>query len=259
MFALQPGANTAGGTDIPRGGRLISVSELNLPGVDGLTLRHRRQWPDSFIDECRARVYQAGDFWTLLVMGSDTPQPWTDASLRGWEATISRLSFKYAADPRLVAVHVTGCTPYRGASEELHWDRPVSARVEAANKWLISKWAAAFPRQTIILAISGKDPACMERLIAYGLTVAPGRFLTKHNAMKASTSLSAPHNQIVVRAGRRGSMVGFEMVGATRESRFGGTFAQAMANAYTVATQAGQPLSYAAIYPDDLDKLGAYP
>jgi hypothetical protein len=257
MFALQPGANTAGGTDIPRGGRLISVSELNLPGVDGLTLRHRRQWPDSFIDECRARVYQAGDFWTLLVMGGDTPQPWTDASLRGWETTINRLSHKYAGDPRLVAVHVTGCTPYRGASEELHWDRPVSARVEAANKWLISKWAAAFPRQTIILAISGKDPACMERLIAYGLTVAPGRFLVKANSLKANTELNAAHNRLVVHAGNRGAHVGWEMVGSTLEPRFGGTLQQAIDKARILAQRASQPVSCLAVYPSDLSKIGA--
>lgn len=254
-FALQPAAHSPGKTDIPRGDRLIDLAEMRTAGVDGTTVRWRRTWPLSFIDQCEARVAQAGDVWTLLACSGDSSDPSSEANLRSWDATITLLAAEFGDDPRLWGVHVTGCSPL-GTSEELHWERPISAKVEAANKRLITRWAAAFPRQKILLAISLKDPACMERLIKHGLSVAPGRFLVKHNAMKASTSLDAPQNKLVASAGRQGAMIGFEMVGSTLESRFGGTFQQMQAKADAVAKSASKPLSYMAIYPPDLGKIG---
>lgn len=256
-FALQPGANSSGGEDMPRGNRLISVDQLKLKGVVGLTVRHRRTWPLSFIDASRDRAKQAGDAWTLLVMGGDRVDPTSEESLRGWEATIETLAKRYANDESLWGVHVTGCTPYAGASEELHWDRPIKPDVEAAIKRLMAKWAAAFPKQTILLAISLKDPVCMERLIAYGLKVAPGRFLVKHNAMKATSSIGAAQNKLVISAGKQGAMIGFEMVGSTKEDRFGGTLAQMLAKVSAVEKAAGKSVSYLAVYPPDLGKLGS--
>ncbi len=283
-FALQPAMHGSDPKVAPYGSRLIDLNEMNLPGVAGTTVRVRRQWANgglTFTDQCRARVNQAGDVWTLLVVGGDTQQPWTEASLLGWERTILSYSARYAADTRLVAVHVTGGSP-QGTSEELHWDKPISLAVENANKRLIGQWAAAFPRQSIILAISLKDPECMKRLIVHGLKVAPSRFLVKHNAMKAASELNAGQNNLVSWACSHGAMGGYEMVGSTLESRFiqsgnplrnrplelefgGPSYGTnptrwlqiALDKSRFVTGRGGKPLSYWGVYPPDLAKIGA--
>lgn len=255
-FALQPAAHERVSDPLkaepPRGNRLVSVKQLRLPGVDGFTIRIRRHWQISFLAECVARAHEAGDPYSILLCSGDNRQPWLDVNVRDYEARAAQLGRLYAGDPLCDMVHVTGCSPY-GTSEELHWSRPISPTIEAANKRLITAWAKAFPRQRILLAISGKDPDCMRRLIKHGLSAAPGRLLVKNNALKASTSPTAPHNKLVNEAGRLGALIGFETVGSTREARFGGTFPQAMAKARTIA--AGTPISYVAVYPADLDKL----
>jgi hypothetical protein len=246
-FALQPGDCN------PK--RAISVADLSRPAIDGLTIRFPPSCNDKYVADSVARARQAKKPYTLLLMSGDAQNPATEANVRRVESLIYTLGRKYSTDPLCWGVHGT-ITPYRGASEELHWKAMPAAAIEA-NKRIIFAWSRAFPNQVKLLAIAGGDRAAMEKLIDYGIKVAPGRFLVKTNSLKANTDLSATHNQLVVYAGKRGALVGWEMVGSTLESRFGGTLQQAIDKARVLAKQAGQPISYLAIYPSDLSKIGA--
>lgn len=248
-FALQPGQESEG--------RQISAAQLKLKGVDGLTVRWRRAWPLSFIDGCQSRVKQSGDVWTLLPMGGDSSAPTSEANIREWEQLYKTLGAEYGNDPNLCGFHVSGCTPFKGASEEQHWGKPMPPAAIAGNKRLLKAAATSFPNQTIIFAIAGDDPAAMKQLISYGMTVAPGRFLVKHNAMKASTQISAAQNQLVIYAGQHGAMVGFEMAAASDGGSRVGSLSASIAKANQVAKLAGRPLSYLAVYPPDLSRLGS--
>lgn len=252
-FALQPGD-----------GRTLSEADLRRPGVDGLTIRFRPQWIGtpgkwnwSFVEASVRRCHRTGDDYTLLLMGGG---PINETNLRYYEAAAFVLGATYGEDPHCVGVHVTGGSP-SGVSEELHWKAPVPRNVLDANKRLISAWAKACPKQTIILATGGNDTRAMLELNAHGLKVCgAGRWLVKHNRMKAGTTMSAQHNQLIVECGQRGALVGWEMVGsATKEqARFGGTLQQAFNVMHTFEAQAGKVrgASYRAIYPPDLHLLG---
>jgi len=76
-FALQPAAQGDGDLSQPRGSRLITLSQMNLPGIDGTTIRTRKTWPWSFVDNCAATARQAGDMWTWLPCGGDERDPKT--------------------------------------------------------------------------------------------------------------------------------------------------------------------------------------
>lgn len=254
-YALQPGD-----------GRTVSEADLRRPGVDGLTIRFRPQWiggPQkwdwSFVDASVARCRRTDDDYTLLLMGGAT-NPLAESNLRYYEAAAAAIGARYGDDARCVGVHVTGGSP-AGVSEELHWRGRLSRGVIDANKRLISAWARACPKQTILLATGGSDTAAMLELNAHGLEVCgESRWLVKHNRMKASTQPGAQHNRLVVECGKRGAQVGWEMVGsATKErDRFGGTLAQAYAIMDRLESEAGKPRrqSYRAIYPPDLHLLG---
>jgi hypothetical protein len=249
-FILQPAAQSSGGLETPRGNRLVYAADLRQPGINGLTIRYRRHWPPQFIDQCRARVKEAGDQWTLLVCSE--PRTWYPPYyMAEWETLIADLGVKYAADPSLAFIHLTGVAP--NASEERH--HQLTPELEAADKRLISAWIRAFPGKRFLFAIGNKDDAGMKRLIQYAMMLAPGRVVVKHNSLKASTNLSANHNRLVEWAGKQGAGVGFELVGSTLESRTG-SLQGAYDKGKEVARRAGKPISYIAWYPPDAAKVG---
>jgi hypothetical protein len=242
-FALQPGDCQ----------RIINANQLSLPGVDGLTIRFPPSCNEKYVADSVARAHKANKPYTLLLMSNDSSQPATENNVRRVENIIYTLGRRYSTDPLCWGVHGT-ITPYQGASEELHWKPMPPAAIEA-NKRIIFAWSRAFPNQVKLLAIAGGDRAAMEKLIDYAIATSPGKALVKNNALKASTSISATHNQLLVYAAKRGAMIGFEMVGSTRESRFGGTWQQAMAKRAEIERQAGRKVSYLAVYPQDLGGL----
>lgn len=254
FFALQPGNENALKPYGAKGSTRVPVKDLKL--VDGLTIRIRPSWlvdgDYTFVDECVAACRTAKRKYTLLLMGGEPGAK--EAQAQFYERTAKDLAKRYGDDPYLWGVHVTGCSPI-GTSEELHWEA-ITPAVEKQIRRMIDAWTAAFPAKNILLAIGNKDDLGMKRVITYLLSKAKGRAIVKHNAMKASTNLKANHNQLVAWAGTQGSMVGFEMVGSTKEQRFGGTLDKAIQNANQVAKAAKPPvISYLAIYPPDLSKI----
>jgi hypothetical protein len=243
-FALQPGDCQ----------RIINANQLNLPGVDGLTIRFPPSCNEKYVADSVARAHKAGKPYTLLLMSNDSSQPATENNVRRVENIIYTLGRRYSTDPLCWGVHGT-ITPYQGASEELHWKRPMPAAAIEANKRIVFAWSRAFPNQVKLLAIAGGDRGAMEKLIDYAIATSPGKALIKNNALKASTSIGATHNQLLVYAANRGAMIGCEMVGSTREKRFGGTWQQAMAKRAEIERLAGRKFSYLAVYPQDLGGL----
>jgi hypothetical protein len=253
-FALQPGSDDV----LPaNSSRRISEAQLRYAGIDGVTIRARPHWDYiPFYKSCLDRCVKTGDKATLLLMGGVTATPWAESNLTAYEAAAAKMGVAFSQHPNVVGIHVTGCSP-SGVSEELHWKPGDNRAYIAANKRLIDAWAKAFPKQTILLAIGGGDPAGMTEIINYGVPKYGSRLLIKHNSMKASTTLTAAHNVLVVNAGKKGASIGWEMVGSTKEARFGGTYDQMYSNVNTLTTQAGKAIGqrYLAHYPPDLEKL----
>ena len=254
-FALQPGAQSDTDLSQPKGGRLISLSQMNLPGIDGTTIRYRRPWGRSFIDGCVKTVNQASDKWTLLVCSGDVTYPTAESNLREWELLISELGQKHASDLSLWGVHITGCTP-KGTSEELHWTT-ITPAIEAANKRLIDAWAQNFPGKYLMLAMGNKDIPGMKRIISYAVARAPGRVVVKTNALKPGSDIKAAHIQLLIWSAKVGANIGFEPNQPSNHPKFDGTWTQFVAKQKEIERLAGKPFLYKAIYPGDLAKVGA--
>lgn len=255
VFALQPGSHDQDKLDPPRRGRLITLAQLRMAGIGGMTVRGRRKdkagnaWPlFDFFDQCQATVKKAGDQWTLLVCSGDDGDFLSEPSIIAWEKLIAELGRRYASDTSLFGVHLTGCSPF-GVSEERH--HKITPSIEVADKRLMRAWAKAFPTQKLLFAIGNKDDAGMKRLILSLKEIAPGRGIVKHNAMKSGTILNANHNRLIVWAGQQGLDIGFELVGADSN------WPKVRANIAAIEKQAGRKISYLAPYPPDLAKAGS--
>jgi hypothetical protein len=251
IFVLQPGNDQA---LIPYGQKgSTRVPEADIRKVDGVTIRFRKDWIGTpgkwkwgFVDECVKVARQADRRYTLLLMSGEE-NPLSEGNLKFYEAAAKALGTRYGGDWHCFGVHVTGASP-EGVSEELHW-KPLTPAAEKANERMINAWGNAFPDKKLLLAIGNKDDSGMKRLIRYALARFKG-LVVKHNSMKANTKLSANHNQLVIWAGTIGAGVGYEMVGSTKEARFGGTLNDAFDK--IAEAQRGRVVDYVAVYPPDV-------
>lgn len=252
VFALQPGNDAALKPLSQRGSTRITEKELKL--ADGLTIRGRRNWLLSFWAENVATCRKLGKPYTLLLMGGDGgTDPTRESHLASVEKQIKQLAALYANDPLCWGVHVTGCSK-SGHSEELYWGRPMPPKVIAANKRLISAWAAAFPRQRIILAGSANDQNAIRDLIKHGVKTAPGRFVYKMNAMSPKPNLSWAGNTLLIDAAKLGADIGYEALQPSNHQKFGGTWAQFVAKTLEIERRAGEKFVYEALYRYDFAK-----
>jgi hypothetical protein len=259
-FALQPVDAAALKPLGQKGSTRITEAQLKL--VDGLTIRTRRDWPLSVVDDGVKLCRKLGKQYTILVIGGDVPDPTKESHLASVEGLIKTYAAKYAGDPLCWGVHVTGCSKWisatKGHSEELFWGRPMPPKVLAANKRLITAWAAAFPKQRIILAGSANDPAAMRELIKHGVKVAPGRFVYKINSLSPKTPVTGwAGTGLIVEAAKAGGDYGFEMLQPSNHPNFSGTWAQMLAKKAGLEKRAGEPAVYWAIYKIDIAKAGA--
>lgn len=253
-FALQPAAQSKTNKSAPTGNRLITDAELRLPGIEGLTIRYRRHWNLSFIEECVNRCRRLNKFYTLLVVGGEVKDPTTTSHLSALEKLIANLGAKYSKDDLCWGVHC-GLPPY-DHSEELFWGRPMPVKAVNANRRMMSAWGAAFPTQAKLLAGSANDPNAMKSLIEHGVEDLPGDFLYKFNSMSAKTAVTGwAGTDLIVHAAKAGALIGWESLDNSSASRFGGTWAQAMAKSAELEKRAGKKFSYRAHYKGDLAKV----
>src|SRR3954470_13091615 len=190
-FALQPGDPA-----VLQNQRLVTDAQLALPAVAGLTIRARWAWlhPEagkfdfSFLDAQTARCRKINKPYKILVMtgrGSapswlggewhaDAPVPWSPQLAEQYGALVAELGARYANDPLLVGVHITGPT---FPSAEMHPAPGIDGVAGYSPKAMVAAWAAsiddyakAFPETACILSISVRPPAdrYLAEVVAYG-------------------------------------------------------------------------------------------
>jgi hypothetical protein len=274
-FALQPGDPV-----VLEGKRLVTDAQLALPQVAGLTIRARWAWlhPEagkfdfSFLDAHTARCRKVDKPYKILVMTGvqsapawiggpwhrGAPVPWSPQLAEHYAALVAELGARYASDPLLVGVHITGPT---FPSAEMHPAPGIEALPGYSDKAMVAAWSAsidahakAFPETAAILSISVRPPASryLGEVTAYGRKQLGERFTLQHNSLKASTSPLAAHHVFITNAAKRGVRVGFEMVCAAMDNpgRFGSRDVMA---GIELGKRAGGV--YFDVYPPDLQSL----
>lgn len=252
--ALQPGND---GAKIPlgkRGSTRITEAELRLPGVDLLTIRTRKTWSDSVLDQCVATAKKTGDRWTWLPMGGDETSPLSASNLAAREQLYRDVGRKYGLDPTLYAVHAFVAPS--GHSEECFYGRPMPRAAIEAQKRIVTVAAVAFPSAKIIWTGSANDPNANLEIIRYGVKAAPGRFVYKMNAMSPKDNLGWAGNTLLVDAAKLGADIGFEALQPSNHPKFGGTWSQFVAKVKEIERRAGKRFVYKALYRFDLAKAG---
>lgn len=276
-FALQPGDPAV---QRPNSNRQITAAQLELPAVAGLTIRARWAWLHSaageydftFLDGQVERCRKLGKPYKLLVMtGTNSspewiggewyrgaPVPWSPELKKFYGELVAELGQRYAADPLLVGVHITGPT---FPSAEMHPAPGIETLAGYSDQKMLDAWvaavdvyAAAFPGNASILSISVRRPAnrYLAKTIEYGRKKLGNRFTLQHNALKAGTQLLAPHHRVIAEQHRQGVRVGFEMVcgAADNPARFG---SDDVMEGIDVGKKAGG--TYFDVYPADLSHL----
>jgi hypothetical protein len=247
-FALQPGDPAV---LEPNSKRLVPDELLELPQVAGLTIRARWAWlhPSdgrfdfSFLDAQVARCNRLNKRYKLLIMtGANcspewiggawharAPVPWSPELKKHYGELVAELGKKYADDPLLAGVHITGPT---FPSAEMHPAPGIEGVEGYSDRAMVDAWAAsidgyaaAFPEVACLLSISVKPPArrYLGAVVEYGKQTLGERFTLEHNALKANTHPQALHHVFIASQAKAGVRVGFEMVcaAANNPGRFG--------------------------------------
>jgi hypothetical protein len=257
-FALQPGDPAV---QKPGSNRQISTAQLQLPHIAGLTIRARWSWLHlgegkfdfSFLDSQVERCRQIGGDWYR-----GAPVPWSPELSKYYGELVAELGRRYAEDPLLVGVHVTGPT---FPSAEMHPAPGIESVKGYSDQKMLDAWAgaidqyaAAFPSNACILSISVRRPAnrYLSKTIDHGRAKLGQRMTLQHNALKAGTQLLAPHHRVIAEQHERGVRVGFEMVSAAANNptRFGSSDVM---DGVKIGKAAGG--TYFDIYPPDLSHL----
>jgi hypothetical protein len=244
---------------------------------DGATYRIRPHWLParngvrdwSVVDGFVAQARRLNKPYTLLFMATGR-DPFEPVGYKFFDSIFYEAYARYGSDPLYVGLHPAGgsapgdnpaTADDEGASEEQHWGRaPWPRKVIDLQKRRLTQAAASHPDKAILWANGLNDTNASMEVIRHGLAVAPGRVIFKHNAMKASTKLTAPQNRLVVEAGKLGAWPGWEMVGVydgpSPTSRFGGTWGRMLQNVDALTRESRHAVGerYLARYPGDWSK-----
>ena len=228
-----------------------NVTAESLKKSDGLSIRFSQgNW--QFLDSQVARSKKAGKPFMIRMMDTGKNPPWDATALKNHAEAVQVIGRKYANDTGLACVHISSTATHESA--EMHTDPAVLQRKDYTVEKHIAAWthavnayAAAFPNTPIVLNASiepDSKGAVTYPVVAYCKGLG-WRATFQHNSLKASTSLTAKHHQLIVDLGKQGWRIGFQMAcPSSNRDRFGGTFEQAV----NKATGA----SYLEIYQSDL-------
>lgn len=240
-FALKPGPTN----------RDVSDTDLKRPTVAGLTIRvpwstlHPRRGVFNFseIDQNLAQSQRCGYKRVKLIVqtgrdgvspkwfGGQThrgaPVPWSPEMLEAYGDLMRELGSRYKY--RFYVVHVTAPT---WPSAEMHPAPGIESVRGYSDQKMIAAWEtaarhvnAAFPTTSAALSISVQRPASryVDATINKLRLIFGNRLVLQHNALKANTSVIAPHHALLRKYSQLGVRVGFEMAcSAYHESdRFG--------------------------------------
>jgi hypothetical protein len=187
--------------------------------------------------------------WLNVPLYKMAPYPWDPTMLAAHGQMVSALGARYANDPYLAGVELSGPTRGPSGSLEMHLADGLTKQPGYSAQRMISAWTLcadqygrAFPYCAMIsdggVAPAGRDATITMGLWNYMAMAYPFQANFSHCALKANTSPTALHHQLVVNAAQQGRRVGFEMFGPSAggvdgekdpNPAFGGTFAQALA------------------------------
>jgi hypothetical protein len=268
------------------GSQNIKDKKLSSPVFSGIVIRQRwsainpapgvYNW--AFLDSqaLRARrlgkqyilaIYTGGNapLWLGVPLFRSAPLPWDQTMLYWHGQMVAALGARYAGDPSLVGVELSGPTRGPDGSLEMMLADGLTRQPEYSPQAMIAAWCTcvdqygrAFPYCAMIsdggVAPGGKDATITQYVWNYMSSMYPRQANFSHCALKANTSETAVHHQLVVQMAMRGCRVGFEMIGPSVAgengqngpvARFGGTFGQAL----NIADRAGA--SWLKIYQGD--------
>lgn len=251
------------------GAQNVTNRKLASPKWNGLVIRDRwsaiqptastTDW--TFIDQQIARAKKLGKKYILAIYtGNNAPSwldtkwyntapiPWDPAMLREHGRMVEMLGKRYADDPDLAGVELSGPTRGPSGSLEMHLAAGLEQqpgysvqKMIASSKRCIDQYGAAFPACALIsdggVAPGRGNASITQAVFDYLCSKYPERANVSHCALKANTPPSALHHRLVVDMGRRGCRVGFEMIGPSVGGtngengpvpRFGGPFRQAL-------------------------------
>ncbi len=275
------------------GSQNIKDDKLKSPVFTGIVLRDRwsgvaptpstYNW--AFLDQqvARARkygkryilsIYTGGNApqWLNVPLYNTAPYPWDQTMLTAHGRMVAALGARYGADPYCVGVEIGGPTRGPSGSLELHLADGLTRQPGYSAQRMISAWnqcvdqyGRAFPGCALIsdggVAPGGRDSTITQGVWNYMAAAYPHQANFSHCALKANTSVTAVHHQLVMDMAQQGRRVGFEMVGPSVAgvngengpvARFGGSFFQAI----VIANQANA--QWLKIYQgDELNAINA--
>lgn len=268
------------------GSQNVKDVKLKSPVFTGIVIRERwgrlaplpgvYDW--TFLDQQVARAARLNKQYILAIYTGNNaplwlgtplykfaPYPWDQTMLMAHGHMVAELGRRYAGDPNLVGVELSGPTRGPSGSLELMLADGLTRQPGYSPQRMVASWAqcvdqyaAAFPWCALIsdggVAPGGRDATITQGVFDYLYANYPDQANVSHCALKANTSETAVHHTIVVNMRWRGCRVGFEMIGPSRAgvngengpvSRFGGEFIDAL----DIADRAGA--SWLKVYQGD--------
>jgi hypothetical protein len=176
--------------------------------------------------------------WLGVPLVSGVPTPWDPRVTAANDAMIAALGSKYANDPTIVAVHMSG--PATDASIEMHYPAGLTSANGYSDAAVIQSWentidtySQAFPNTALVLDLAMVPDArgtVTNAVVDYAQSTLGARANFIQCSLHATTSPNYGPQAMVTALGKQGYNVGFEMVGpSTNTSRFGGPFSAALA------------------------------
>jgi len=200
-------------------------------------------------------LYAAGANRVDSNKGRPLPVPWDPVMLEHWSNYVETLGARYADEPALTLVHLSGPT---SDSAEMHLPRSIAPtrqnveRVGRAWRETIDVYTKAFPRTPLSLNASNPFRArdnLSQTVSQYLIEQAGERATIQLNSLSAKTTTRFKVYAMIKRYGQSGVRVGFQMLSGSHRSRFGGSFETSL--------QAGAAAkgAYYEIYRSDVGKL----
>jgi hypothetical protein len=251
------------------GAQNVKDVKLASPVFSGIVVRER--WASihvapqtfnwAFLDSQAARARRLGKQYILSVYTGNNapgwlgvplykmaPYPWDPTMLAAHGEMVAAMGARYGMDPNLIGVEIGGPTRGPNGSLEMYLAegltrQPGYSPERMAAAWIqcVDQYGSAFPLAVLIsdggVAPGGRDYSITQTVWNYMAANYPARSTFSHCALKANTAETAVHHQLVVSMQRRGSPVGFEMIGPSVAgvngengpvARFGGEFWQAL-------------------------------
>lgn len=184
-------------------------------------------------DVTTVEVTGAGTYLKKYGKSFIAPVPWNENYLKAWTKFVYALGERYSMADTVVLVHITGPNvrsaemhlPKQGDERALMMKAGYSKnRIVSAWKTVIDAFANAFPKKSLALnmAIPLKNDHAMEDIIQYGISKLGQRLYIQGNFLSAYTRDSFHTYEVIFNLKKNNYVnVGFQMLGASDESRMG--------------------------------------